>query len=100
MKKIFLDSELEESVCANFAHTAEDGKTYAELIVEKADNDKENMSLTTWKDAPYGKIQKFDASVAKNYLSGTEIDFLNRLVTMYLDFAEMQADNKMPMTRI
>lgn len=56
------------------------------------------MGLTTWKDAPDGKIQKFDVKIAKNYLNEKEINFLNRLVTMYLDYAEVQAENKIPMT--
>lgn len=82
----------------NKLHYAVHRHTAAELIVKRADSESENMGLATWKEAPLGKIQKFDVSVAKNYLNEKEIDFLNRLVTMYLDFAEMQADNKMPMT--
>ena len=73
----------------NKLHYAVHRHTAAEVIVERADSDKKNMGLTYWKDAPFGKIQKFDVSVAKNYLGETEIDFLNRLVTMYLDFAEI-----------
>jgi len=56
------------------------------------------MGLTYWADGPDGKIQKFDVAIAKNYLDEKEIDFLNRLVTMYLDYAENQAKNKIPMT--
>jgi len=82
----------------NKLHYAVHRHTAAELIIKRADSERKNMGLTSWKDAPFGKIQKFDVTVAKNYLSETEIDFLNRLVTMYLDFAELQADNKMPMT--
>jgi hypothetical protein len=82
----------------NKLHFAVHRHTAAEIIVERADSNKTHMGLTTWKDAPDGKIQKFDVSVAKNYLSEKEINFLNRLVTMYLDYAEIQAENKVPMT--
>jgi hypothetical protein len=67
------------------------GKTAAELIALRAGADKPNMGLTTWKNAPSGKIQKSDALVAKNYLAEKELAELNRIVTMYLDYAENQA---------
>ncbi|MDR0931587.1 MAG: virulence RhuM family protein [Victivallales bacterium] len=82
----------------NKLHFAVHRHTAAEIIAERADANRTNMGLTTWKDAPDGKIQKFDVSVAKNYLSEKEINFLNRLVTMYLDYAEIQAENRIPMT--
>jgi len=82
----------------NKLHYAVHRHTAAEIIVERADADKQNMGLTTWKAVPEGKIQKFDVSIAKNYLTEKEIDFLNRLVSMYLDYAEIQAENNIPMT--
>ena len=82
----------------NKLHFAIHGKTAAELIVERADAEKENMGLTTWKNAPIGKIVKSDVAVAKNYLSLDEIEGLNRIITMYLDYAENQAKRKIPMT--
>jgi len=85
-------------IIQNKLHHAVHRHTAAEIIVNRADSEKENMGLTTWKDAPDGKIQQFDVSVAKNYLDEKEIDFLNRLVSLYLDFAEIQAQNQIPMT--
>lgn len=82
----------------NKLHFAIHGKTAAELIVDRANSEKENMGLTTWKNAPNGKIVKGDVSVAKNYLTLEEVDSLNRVVTMYLDYAENQAKRKIPMT--
>ena len=72
----------------NKMHYTVHGRTVAELIVERADHTKEHMGLTTWADAPDGKIKKSDATVAKNYLSQDEMKQLNRMVTAYLDFAE------------
>ena len=72
----------------NKMHYAVHGHTAAELIVERADHEKEHMGLTTWADAPEGKIKKSDVTVAKNYLSQDEMKQLNRMVTVYLDFAE------------
>lgn len=72
--------------------------TAAELIMERANAQKQNMGLTTWHDAPKGKIQKFDVSVAKNYLTEDELFQLTRLVSAYLDLAENMAMKKMPMT--
>ncbi len=82
----------------NKLHWAIHGYTAAELIVSRADAEKTNMGLTTWKDAPKGKIQKFDVSVAKNYLSEYEMAQLQRLVSAYLDLAEDMALRKIPMT--
>ncbi|WP_017754682.1 virulence RhuM family protein [Calidifontibacillus oryziterrae] len=82
----------------NKLHFAIHGKTAAELIVDRANAEKENMGLTSWKSSPNGKILKSDVSVAKNYLTLDEIDSLNRIVTMYLDYAENQAKRKIPMT--
>lgn len=75
----------------NKLHWAITGQTAAELIISRADSTKENMGLTTWKNAPKGKIRKSDIGVAKNYLNEKELDGLNHIVSMYLDFAEMQA---------
>jgi len=85
-------------VVQNKLHYAVHRHTAAEIIMERADSTEENMGLKTWKDAPHGKIHKFDVSIAKNYLDEQEMNFLNRLVTMYLDYAEMQAMNNIPMT--
>lgn len=76
----------------NKLHWAITGQTAAEIISSRVDSAKENMGLTTWKNAPQGKIRKTDAGVAKNYLTEKELNGLNRIVTMYLDFAELQAD--------
>ncbi len=82
----------------NKLHWAIHGQTAAELIVNRADAEKQNMGLTTWKDAPQGKIHKFDVIVAKNYLTEHEMAQLSRLVAAYLDVAEDMALRKMPMT--
>jgi hypothetical protein len=82
----------------NKLHWAIHGHTASELIVERADHKKEFMGLTNWKKAPNGKILKSDITVAKNYLSQSEIKSLNRVVTMYLDYAEHQAEKQIPMT--
>ena len=81
----------------NKLHWAITGHTAAELIAQRADATKPNMGLTTWKNAPKGKIQKTDVTVAKNYLSEKEISDLNRIVSMYLDYAENQAARQIPM---
>lgn len=81
----------------NKLHWAITGHTAAEIIKERADSEKPHMGLTTWKNAPQGKILKTDVSVAKNYLSEKELKDLNRIVTMYLDFAELQAERQNPM---
>lgn len=82
----------------NKLHWAIHRKTAAELIVNRADAKAQNMGLSTWKDAPQGKIQKFDVSVAKNYLTETEMAQLQRLVSAYLDIAEDMALRQIPMT--
>jgi hypothetical protein len=81
----------------NKLHWAVTGKTAAELIAERADAGKPSMGLTTWKNAPTGKILKSDVSVAKNYLIEREIKELERIVSMYLDYAENQAARQIPM---
>jgi hypothetical protein len=82
----------------NKLHFAIHGHTAAELIVERADGRKAQMGLTTWRNAPRGKILKPDVAVAKNYLTEKEIRGLDRIVTMYLDYAESQAERGIPMT--
>ena len=82
----------------NKMHFAVHGHTAAELIVERANAEKPHMGLTTWKDAPNGKIKKSDVTIAKNYLSEYELSQLNRMVTAYLDFAENMALRKIPLT--
>jgi len=82
----------------NKLHYAIHRNTAAELIMKRANHQKEHMGLATWKKAPDGKIIKSDVSVAKNYLNKTEIKALNRIVTMYLDYAEHQAEKGIPMS--
>lgn len=82
----------------NKLHWAITGHTAAELIAKRADAEKPNMGLTTWKRAPKGKVLKSDISTAKNYLSEKELKSLNRIVTMYLDYAESQAERQNAMT--
>lgn len=82
----------------NKLHFAIHGHTAAEVIIERADNKKQNMGLSTWKNAPKGKIIKTDVLVAKNYLTEKELKQLDRFVTMYLDYAETQAEQNIPMT--
>ena len=82
----------------NKLHFAIHHHTAAELIMDRADSQKEHMGLTTWKKAPSGKIIKSDVSVAKNYLTEQEIRQLDRIVTMYLDYAENQAEKHIPMS--
>jgi hypothetical protein len=82
----------------NKLHWAITGQTAAEIIVSRAKADKPNMGLTAWKNSPKGKIQKSDVSIAKNYLQIHEIDELNRIVVMYLDYAENQAKRQIPMS--
>ena len=81
----------------NKLHWAITGKTAAEIIIERVDSKKKHMGLSTWKNAPKGKVLKSDISIAKNYLNEKEIRNLNRIVTMYLDFAELQAERQVPM---
>lgn len=82
----------------NQLHWAIHGETAAEVIYHRADSEKEHMGLTTWKDAPNGKIQKFDVVVAKNYLTAEELSAMARIVNAYLDLAELRANNQIPMT--
>lgn len=82
----------------NKLHFAIHGHTAAALIVERADSKKEKMGLTTWKNAPDGKILKPDVIIAKNYLTEVELKSLDRFVTMYLDYAEDRASRNIPMT--
>ena len=82
----------------NKMHYAVHGHTAAELIVERANHTKENMGLTTWADAPEGKIKKSDVTIARNYLTQNEMKQLNRMVTAYLDFAENMTLRHIPLT--
>ena len=82
----------------NKMHYAVHRHTAAELIVERADAEKEHMGLTTWENAPHGKILRADVTVAKNYLSEDEMSYLERIVTLYLDYAELQAERRIPMS--
>ena len=86
------------STVQNKMHFAVHGHTAAELIVERADARKNHMGLTTWQDAPNGKIKKSDVIVAKNYLTEKELGQLNRMVSAYLDFAENMANRHIPLT--
>lgn len=82
----------------NKLHYSVHGHTAAELIYKRADADKEHMGLTTWEGSPHGKIHKYDVTVAKNYLTEEELQILGRVVSSYLDLAEMQAMRHIPMT--
>lgn len=82
----------------NKMHFAVHGNTAAEVIVQRANHQKEHMELTSWRNAPHGKIVKTDVSIAKNYLSAPEMQELNEIVTMYLDYAARQARRHIPMT--
>lgn len=82
----------------NKLHFAVTGKTAAELIYERADSEKPAMGLTTWKDAPNGKVLKKDIRIAKNYLNEKELSRLNRLVTMFIDYTELMAEDEILMS--
>ena len=82
----------------NKMHYAVHRHTASELIVERADANKEHMGLTTWENAPDGKILKADVTIVKNYLSKEEMNYLERIVSLYLDYAELQAERKIPMS--
>ena len=86
------------SFVQNKLHYAVTGKTAAELISERATLDSPTMGLTTWKGAPDGKILKSDTLIAKNYLNEKEVSRLNRLVTMFIDYAELMAEDEQPMS--
>lgn len=95
------DSEISREFYAtvqNKLHWAIHGHTAAELIAERAKADKPNMGLQTWKNSPHGKIRSRDVETAKNYLTETELKELNRIVVMYLDYAELQASRRQTMT--
>ncbi len=96
-----LDSQITKeffSTVQNKMHYAIHHQTAAEVIVSRANHEKQNMGLTNWKNAPNGKIVKADVSIAKNYLSTEEMTELNEIVTMYLDYAIRQARRRIPMT--
>ena len=82
----------------NKLHYAVHGQTAAEVIFDRANADKENMGLTSWEGAPQGKIHKYDVVIAKNYLSEFELKQMERIVSAYLDMAEVQAMRHIPMT--
>lgn len=86
------------SAVQNKMHYAIHGNTAAEIIVDRADHKKKNMGLTSWEGAPTEKIHKYDVLIAKNYLSEFELGQMQRIVSAYLDMAEMQAMRKIPMT--
>jgi hypothetical protein len=92
------ETQLFYKIVQNHLHFATTGKTAAEIVHERADAEKPFMGLTTWRNAPHGKVLKGDVTIAKNYLNQAEGDKLNRLVGMFIDFAEMRALNKMVMT--
>lgn len=92
------ETQLFYQIVQNQLHFATTGLTGAEIIHDRADGDKPCMGLTTWKNAPKGKILKSDVTVAKNYLNGAEISKLNRLVAMFIDYAELRALNRQVMT--
>jgi len=85
------------STVQNKLHFAITGQTAAEIIATRVRSDKENMGLTSWRKGPDGKIMPRDITVAKNYLDKTELDYLNRIVSMYIDYAELQAIRNKPM---
>ena len=100
-----LDYNAEAEITQTFFATVQNklnfaihGHTAAELIVERADSEKDRMGLTTWKNAPHGKILKPDVVIAKNYLTEEELKSLDRFITMYLDYAEDRAKRNIPMT--
>ncbi|OGR01364.1 MAG: cell filamentation protein Fic [Deltaproteobacteria bacterium RIFOXYD12_FULL_55_16] len=82
----------------NKLHYAIHGQTAAEVIVDRADHQKKNMGLTSWEGAPQGKVHKYDVAIAKNYLSEFELAQIQRIVSAYLDMAELQAMRRIPMT--
>jgi len=82
----------------NKLHYAVTGNTAAEIIYNRVDSEKENMGLTNWTESPNGPIYRYDVGIAKNYLTEQELKDLNRIVTMYLDYAELQAENHNAMT--
>ena len=92
------ETQLFYKMVQNQLHFATTGKTAAEIIYQRADSDKPFMGLTTWKNSPQGKILKGDVTIAKNYLNQVEVSKLNRLVGMFIDYAEVRALNRQVMT--
>lgn len=97
------DKESEETktffkTVQNKLHYAVTGNTAAEIIYNRVNSEKKNMGLTNWNNSPDGPIYKYDVDIAKNYLTEKELKDLNRIVTMYLDYAELQAENHNAMT--
>lgn len=92
------ETQLFYKIVQNHLHFATTGKTAAEIVHDRADAEKPFMGLTTWKNAPHGKVLKSDVTIAKNYLNQAESEKLNRLVGMFIDFAEMRALGKKLMT--
>jgi hypothetical protein len=92
------ETQLFYKIVQNQLHFATTGKTAAEIIYQRADSDKPFMGLTTWKNSPQGKILKSDVTIAKNYLNQAEVSQLNRLVGMFIDYAEVRALNRQVMT--
>ena len=92
------ETQLFYQIVQNQLHFATTGKTAAEIIYGRADSNKPFMGLTTWKNSPQGKILKSDVAIAKNYLNQEEVSKLNRLVNMFIDFAELRALNQQIMT--
>lgn len=92
------ETKLFYQMVQNQMHYATTGQTAAEIVHDRADSEKPFMGLTTWKNSPKGKVLKSDVTIAKNYLNEKEVDRLNRLVVMFIDFAEFRALNKQVMT--
>jgi len=92
------ETQLFYQIVQNQLHFATTGKTAAEIIYERADSDKPFMGLATWKNSPLGKILNSDVTIAKNYLNQAEVSKLDRLVNMFIDFAELRALNQQVMT--
>jgi hypothetical protein len=92
------ETQLFYKIVQNQLHFASAGKTAAEIVFERADSERPHMGLTTWKNSPRGKVLKSDVIVAKNYLSEAEMSKLNRLVVMFIDFAELRALDRQVMT--
>jgi hypothetical protein len=92
------ETKLFYQMIQNQLHFATSGKTAAEIVYQRANSNKPFMGLTTWKNSPKGKILKSDAMIAKNYLNQDEVSKLNRLVNMFIDFAELRALNQQIMT--
>ena len=92
------ETQLFYQIVQNQLHFATTGQTAAEIVYQRADSEKPFMGLTTWKNSPRGKVLKSDVTVAKNYLKQAEVSKLNRLVSMFIDYAELRALNRRVMT--